>query len=653
MRAAGLQRIGGSDGGSSPLHAIVAQQSVPLPVRDGCSIASKPGSVHPNLDHTFLPPTAAFSSAAAAVVTLRAERVSLPSSLHVVPLISVLPPEVGARYAQEESGLQLLRPLQQRLELDAQQPLSRPRVAGERCEYVALIRRLHALGMVSFTATPLAVNGVFTVGKDADSDRLIIDAQPANRCFVDSPHVSLPDASHLVQLQVPHGRRVSVGKSDLSNFYHHLALPVWMQPYFALPALRPEELAALGLPLDKPYPMCTTLPMGFSHAVFLANSAHEHVLYSSGAVRREHNLLCASSPVVSDTHALHGLVIDDFFLFALDQREAQRELDRVLAAYAAVGFVVKQSKLVTPTAEPVKVIGFEVGGPDSLLRLPADSMLSLLEDTVSLLQRGRCTGLALAHLIGRWTWGMMVRRASLSLLQRVYRFIQQADHRCFELWPSVRSELWSLLGIAPLLHARLDAPVHPRVVASDASELAAGVVATALTEQLQEHMQPLCSTRKHASMQTLLQYPTREAPVANLAPGSEVQCFRLAQYMGDDLSAEQQQQLLQLARDAYAGFYSEVAAARWSRVLSAPWRTPEHINVLELRAVLLALHWLLSYPSVCGHRVFLLVDSTVALFFPFGRVARVRPPFFWCCARLARCCWRAALRSWWVGFPLL
>src|ERR1700682_5168964 len=105
-------------------------------------------------------------------------------------------------------------------------------------------------GMLSLTAQPEAVNGVFTVGKDAESDRLIIDAQPANRLFVDSPHVALPDPSHLVQLQVPRRRRMFAGKSDLSNYYHHLGLPVWMQPYFALPPLTPEELAELGLPAD-------------------------------------------------------------------------------------------------------------------------------------------------------------------------------------------------------------------------------------------------------------------------------------------------------------------------------------------------------------------------------------------------------------------
>jgi len=61
-------------------------------------------------------------------------------------------------------------------------------------------------------------------------------------------------------------------------------------------------------------------------------------------------------------------------------------------------------------------------------------------------------------------------------------------------------------------------------------------------------------------------------------------------------------------------FYSSVTAARWSTLVSTAWRESEHINALELRAALLAVHWALSFPSALGRRVYLLLDSTVALF---------------------------------------
>ena len=269
--------------------------------------------------------------------------------------------------------------------------------------------------------------------------------------------------------------------------------------------------------------------------------------------------------------------------------------DRVLAAYRSAGFVVKESKAVRPTTDPVKVIGYLMGGPLSTMVLTSESRLSLLSSTLSALHQGSLTGIGLAHLIGRWTWCMLCRRPSLSVLQHSYRFIEVASRRRFTLWPSVRSELWMLVGLLPLLHARLSAPVFNRVVASDASELAAGVVCTALTPQLQQVMWPLCSSRSHATMQALVR---KQDTVSRY----------------DTVSNDQMRRLVHSSIDHYDTFYADVAGASWSSIISKPWRDAEHINALELRAALLAVHWLLSFPTSHSSRVFLLVDSMVTYF---------------------------------------
>jgi hypothetical protein len=41
------------------------------------------------------------------------------------------------------------------------------------------------------------------------------------------------------------------------------------------------------------------------------------------------------------------------------------------------GFVVKKSKVVMPTSDPVKVIGFEIKGSDHTIGLTADSALGV------------------------------------------------------------------------------------------------------------------------------------------------------------------------------------------------------------------------------------------------------------------------------------
>ena len=556
--------------------------------------------VSPDLTNLTLPDSCPLhithSTAASAVVPLVANRVALPESLHIVPLLSVLPPSIAQAYADPVRGAALLRPWTQVLGLNVVAPLRPARVAGSRWQYIRLIRRMLAAGMIRFTSSPKAVNGVFTVEKDFDWDRLIIDARQVNRLFVDSPHVSLPNPSHLVQLRVPKGAWVVVGKSDLSNYYHHLGLPEWMVDYFALPPLTPEELAELGLPADAAFPACLTLPMGFSHAVYLAQMAHEHVVYRSGALASEDCILNMRSPDITADGVKHGIVVDDLFLFSLNRALAVAAFEKILAAYKAAGFVVKPSKIVWPTEEPVKVIGFMIGAASqstsaeraTTITLPAESSSDLAWSTAYLLRRGVATGVQLARLIGRWTWCMLLRRPSLAVLQHSYRFIEVADRRRFTLWGSVRRELRMLLGLLPLLHARLDVALHPNVIASDASEYAAGVVCTRLTPELDQRIWQLCSSKKHAYVQTLL---------------------NAAEQNGDEFSDEAAELM-----SNYAAFYWDVHEASWSTIISSPWRRVEHINSLELRAVLLALHWLLSYPSAHSSRVYLLVDSAVALY---------------------------------------
>jgi hypothetical protein len=567
----------------------------PSPSADAAPGDSLPVAAAPQLvDSTLLPPSSTFSSEPTPVVPLIADRVSLPEQLNIVPLTRVLPPETAAVYSSSSPAL--LRSTTEVFILGVTHPLRRPRVAGSRVEYVRLIGRLLAQGMISFTSAPRAVNGVFCVAKDAESDRLIIDAQPANRLFVPSPHVSLPGPSHLVQLQVPVGARMYVGKSDLSNFYHHLGLPTWMQPFFALPPLTPAELASLGLTTGSAFPCCVTLPMGFSHAVFLAQSCHEHVVYSSGSLSRTDSILHLSAPDVSSSRAVHGIVIDDFFLCSLSKQRAEAVMQGVVSSYAAAGFVVKQSKLVWPTAQPVKVIGFDIDGEHATITLPADSQSSLVQSTLLCLRSPTVSGIHLAHLIGRWTWVMMLRRPTLSVLQHVYRYIRVSQRRPFTLWKCVRRELHTLLTLLPLISTQLTQSIFHRALASDASELAAGVVSTHVSPELHQHLWPLCSARHHAVQQTRL----NAAELRALSLDTSGPAAAAASIPTDT--------------DSFKPFYSAVSAAPWRTIVSKAWSSMEHINALELRAALLALHHAFSYPSALSSRVYLLLDSTVAFF---------------------------------------
>jgi hypothetical protein len=62
------------------------------------------------------------------------------------------------------------------------------------------------------------------------------------------------------------------------------------------------------------------------------------------------------------------------------------------------------------------------------------------------------------------------------------------------------------------------------------------------------------------------------------------------------------------------GLYNFISTSRWSTIMSYPWRYDEHINTLELRALLSAIRWSLSYPSSITSRVICMLDSSVCVF---------------------------------------
>ena len=71
---------------------------------------------------------------------------------------------------------------------------------------------------------------------------------------------------------------------------------------------------------------------------------------------------------------------------------------------------------------------------------------------------------------------------------------------------------------------------------------------------------------------------------------------------------------------------------RWATMIACPWIRPEHINVLELRALILGLEWQLSRPRSWGARLLFWADSSVVV----GAVRKGRSSSFALLALLRR-----------------
>ena len=574
-------------------HSTSSAPSVRISPDSTASLASLAADV-PSQPHSH-----AHSYAAAAVaVPIIAHRIALPSQLQSIPLLSLLDDDDAASYSDPSA---LLRDPLSVAALNLTHPLAPPRVSGSRTEFIRLLARMKAVGMIDFTTAPRAVNGLFAVVKDSDADRLIIDAQPANRLFVDPPHVLLPNPSHLVQLHAERGVKLYPAKSDLSNFYHNMLLPVEWRPYFALPQITAEECAELGVPYTglPVYPMCTTLPMGFSHAVVLAQRAHENVLYrhdtASGfgpALLRSDNLLCMDSPTID--RCIHGIYIDDLFFLSPRFEDVDAQYRRSLAAYERAGLPDSVKKRKPPLRSPksIKAIGIEMDPIALTLSVAVADRLKLVRATLALLSAPHVTGLQLSQLIGSWTWCILLRRSALCVLQHVYRFISMAgvSPKPLRLWPSVRRELQCLLCLVPLLHSEMGSHFFEFAYASDASTIAAGVVAAPLTQRLSTALYPLSSNRRF-NLLPLHRLDTESASSMEMPPA-----------------------FVEHVHGLIAELRPQLAAPKWSVLIASRWRHEHHINVLELHAALLSLRHALSFPDSASSRIFTLVDSAVAYY---------------------------------------
>ena len=132
------------------------------------------------------------------------------------------------------------------------------------------------------------------------------------------------------------------------------------------------------------YPSCTTLPMGFAHAVFLAQCVHEHVIYTHAALSPADNILNITTP--SFNRCIHSLYIDDAIFMAPSESECAQTLSKCLAAYALVSLPAHPGKIVHPTLKPISVLGVELSGKLGTLSLAPLRHAALVGATVAILK---------------------------------------------------------------------------------------------------------------------------------------------------------------------------------------------------------------------------------------------------------------------------
>ena len=547
------------------------------------------------------------SSATTNPLPIMANRVALPSKLAAIPLLNVLPQPLRDLYAGPSPKL-----IRDSVQVGVmKRDLKPPMVFGSRSEYKKLLKRLWDLGMIGFITNPISINGMFTVYKDESTDRLIIDAQPANVEFLDPPSVLLPDPSYFIKVQSPPNTSIYMAKADLSNFYHHMLLPEWMRPYFSLPYITAKELSTMGIHMGsnakKYYPCCHTLPMGFSHAVFIAQSVHEFILLQCGFNFRQSVLSPYNSIYVGPIFAIY---IDDLVIIGINIDIVNAMLSQALSGYQLFGFPIaaKKIRFASNDFEQLRsqeMLGMVLDGVTGTLYPSPSKFVSLLVETLFILTVPVVSGHVLQHIVGSWAWFILLRRPMFSFLHDIYRFITVSNGRDFTLWPSARNELISLMALSPMLTASLWSSNYSKLLATDASLQKQALVVTPMPQSGIIELLSLANNKPSTMM-------------PNNAPSSLIDCVHTPTQSVTNVF---QPSIPFITIPPQHDFiYSQVSRNAWSTIISAPFRYHHHINKLELQAVVSAIRWVLSSPTGLHTRIICFIDNPVtALIIKKGR----------------------------------
>ena len=150
-----------------------------------------------------------------------------------------------------------------------------------------------------------------------------------------------------------------------------------MWDYFALPPVIANDVGldqVFGSGV-KIWPCCKTLPMGFSHAVFLAQTAHENVLDSLPSFKRTNRLSKFNDTRLDRVR--HQVYIDDLSIFGTDASEVKAAQEEYITMITMLGLNPKASKIVAPST-CVECLGLELDGVSHVFGLSASKLCALI-----------------------------------------------------------------------------------------------------------------------------------------------------------------------------------------------------------------------------------------------------------------------------------
>lgn len=470
---------------------------------------------------------------------------------------------------------------------------------------------------------------IFAITKDINTDRLISWPRLANHVSLLPPKPDLPDSSLFEYLCVQRSENIDEAGIylDVANMFHNMPLPIPMTDLFPLPTISYGELnessqAAVLKATGAPSlhngtiirPSQATMPMGFTWAVVLAHSCTTNLVKAAYNDIKQRNLATMADTrivlfnrenapyMLNKGTALALAIIDDIsVLFAgwniSDITTFHAELVQRLTAACLPIAIDKSITVGTVETQKIPFIGNIINLVNKTIT-PMNKRISKLAAFFHKFDIGKEVPYPVwASLVGKLVSYSMLHRGLLAQFNYVYKHtprpvsklaIKPADI-IVKVSEKQKGEVQSIISLLPLAQVIYSLPHSKLVVAFDASNIAAAVVYTYMSDN---------------DALTLWQHGVRRKATKEMTPKNDP--------------------LLE----------SLIQRHNWKIAVHHPWRFEgklPHINIREAIAANLAIDWV-SRKQKEPERFIALTDSGVVL----GAYSKGRSSIIWMLEKIRR-----------------
>ena len=106
-----------------------------------------------------------------------------------------------------------------------------------------------------------------------------------------------------------------------------------------------------------------------------------------------------------------------------------------------------------------------MNGEQATLGVSTERLMKVVHSTFWLLSQKTLNRKYLQVICGRWVFILQCRRPAMSVLEKAWKHIGSTDRCSLQDFEDIRGELFSLIGICPLLHCFLGAEIDDKIFA--------------------------------------------------------------------------------------------------------------------------------------------------------------------------------------------